>query len=142
MYVHHQKKALMILSRCAKIYDEQLRNKNLLFLLIDRQQTVHTLETVFMSRNFKLLTGLTCPLGANRFFEKILARQLGLNEFDFKDDGTTELKLKILPTLMSKNLSANMAGDFAGKTAKLYTEKIVGRLNGSMGFVFDEIAKR
>ena len=43
---------------------------------------------------------------------------------------------------MSKNLSANMAGDFAGKTAKLYTERIVGRLNGSMGFVFDEIAKR
>ena len=137
-----KKEALMILSRCAKIYDEQLRNKNLLFLLIDRQQTVHTLETVFMSRNFKHLTGLTSPLGANRFFEKILARQLGLNEFDLKDDGTTELKLKILPTLMSKNLSANMAGDFAGKTAKLYTEKIVGRLNGSMGFVFDEITKR
>ena len=114
------KEALKILSRCAKIYDEQLRNKNLLFLLMDKQKTVHSLETVFLSRNFKHLTGLASPLGANRFFEKILARQLGLNEFDFKDDGTTELKLKILPTLMSKNFSANMVGNFAGKTAKLY----------------------
>ena len=35
------------------------------------------------------------------------------------------------------------AGSFFEDFAKAsYTEKIVGRLNGSMGFVFDEIAKR
>ena len=39
---------------------------------------------------------------------------------------------------MSKNLSANMLADYAGKNLKLYTEKIAGNVTACMGFIKEE----
>lgn len=74
---------------------------------------------------------------ANKFYEKCINKRLSANDFNFAEDGTTALKLDILPMLMKKNLSANAIGNIDVRTVKLYTEKIAGSIKGCMGFVKD-----
>lgn len=50
---------------------------------------------------------------------------------------TTEMKMRVLPSLMKKNLSAKMLGDYNMSQPKLYTDKIAGSLSACMGFVRD-----
>lgn len=57
------------------------------------------------------------------------------DDFEFADDGTTPLKMRVLPNLVKKNLSANMLGDYNMSQPKLYTEKIAGGVKACVGFV-------
>ena len=95
----------------------------------------------FSTTGFLHLTGVKFPgkkIPARAFFDKCINRRLSLAEFDLALDGTTELKLKILPLLFQKNLSASMIGDFSARTSLLVTEKLAGGIKGCMGFVRDE----
>jgi hypothetical protein len=56
----------------------------------------------------------------------------------FADDGTTPLKLEDLPTLMKIHRTAKMVGNYDASRAFLYTEKIVGGVFASLGFVRDK----
>ncbi len=51
-------------------------------------------------------------ISAKEFYEKCLAHRLSASDFEFARDGTTPLKLDVLPRLISKNLSATMIGDY------------------------------
>lgn len=129
--------AIAILSRCANNYKQHLLNKNMLFMFIGKDNNICTQEVSFLRRNFKHLTGIESRLQANAFFNCIIKGKLKEDDIEFKTDGTTELKLQILPALMCANLSANMIGSFSGLNTKLYTEKIAGNVKGSMGFVLE-----
>lgn len=43
------------------------------------------------------------------------------------------MKMRVLPSLMKKNLSAKMLGDYNMSQPKLYTDKIAGSLSACMG---------
>ena len=72
---------------------------------------------------------------ATDFYKRCLNHKLSPEDFSFASDGTTQLKLEILPQLMLKNISAKMVGDFNGCNPKLYTEKLTGGVKACLGFV-------
>lgn len=76
-------------------------------------------------------------LSASEFFDKCINKSSPIEEFEMASDGTTEMKLNILPLLFDKNLSANMVGDFSARTPVLVTEKLAGDVKGCIGFVYD-----
>lgn len=134
--------ALKILFDCAVKYNENLIGKNLLFICIDSSKKIHSLEMNFLTSNFLHLTGVKFPkasrLSPHSFFDKCLKKRLRITEFEFATDGTTEKKLSVLPLLLSKNLSANMVGDFSARTPVLVTEKLAGNIKGCIGFIYDD----
>ena len=109
-----KKEALSIVFSCAPLYKENLVDRSLLFITTDKHKNVHCLEVTF--DNDKRLTEA---------------------DFEFSTDGTTEMKMRVLPSLMKKNLSAKMLGDYNMSQPKLYTDKIAGSLSACMGFVRD-----
>jgi hypothetical protein len=63
---------------------------------------------------------------------------LTVEQFSFSDNGTTPLKLEVLPQLMEIYKNARMVGDYDNSRAYLYTEKIAGGVTANLGFVKDE----
>ena len=139
---HHTKEeALKIVQKCAEKYQEQLLDRSILFVFVDKHNRTSTLEVHFMKRNFLHLTGFevdTATISATRFFDLCIDKRLSVHDFELSKDCTTDLKLLVLPNLMTKNLSANSVGDFNGTGIKLYTEKIAGGVKGCMGFRLDD----
>lgn len=139
-------------------YEKNLNGNNLLFVLLDKHKNTSYFEVEFDSSNFMHLTGIQFTNTykkslkfnadnygndieisyANKFYEKCINRKMGINEFEFSENGTTQLKLQVLPFLMKSNLSANMVGKFTSLTCKLYTERVAGNVRGCMGFVKDK----
>lgn len=78
-------------------------------------------------------------LSASEFFNKCITKTLSQNQFDFHKDGTTQLKLSVLPKMICKNLSATMIGDYDTFSPKLKTDKLIGKTSGIMGFTKDSI---
>ena len=135
----NKNEALGILFSCAELYKQNLANKNVLFICVDKNNKIHMMETVFLPTAFLHLTGVKFEQGrelsAREFFKKCLNKRLSVDEFEMSRDGTTEQKLRVLPMLFRKNLSATMMGDFCEKRLVLVTEKLVGGVNGCLGFV-------
>lgn len=145
---HYSKEqAISVVVSCAERYRDELANKNLLFICQDKHRRTTAIEFSFNASNFLHLTGLkikkirrnatnpTDAMSAKEFYEKCLAHRLRISDFEFAKDGTTPLKLDILPTLISKNLSATMVGDYNSRTPRLVTEKLTGGTVACMGFV-------
>lgn len=139
---HHTKEeALKIVQRCAEQYQKHLLDRSLLFVVVDKHNRTSTLEVHFTKRNFLHLTGFEVDIttiSAPRFFDLCIDKRLSVHDFELSKDGTTDLKLLVLPNLMTKNLSANSVGDFNGTGIKLYTEKIAGGTTGCIGFMLDD----
>ncbi len=148
-----KKDAIRIVSTCAKQYREHLVNRSLLFLCMDKHGKVDAIEFTFDISNFLHLTGLKLvnrkwhgsseagskdrEISASDFYEKCLNHKLREDDFYFSKDGTTELKLDVLPSLLTKNLTAKMVGDFHSDKPKLLTEKLAGGQVACMGFTSD-----
>lgn len=146
--------ATSIVVACAEQYRENLANKNLLFICQDKHKRITAIEFSFDASNFLHLTGLKVKkhkykghdtddaISAKDFYEKCLAHRLSVNDFEFAKDGTTQLKLEVLPRLISKNLSATMIGDYNSRNPKLVTDKLAGSTAACMGFVTTGPAER
>ena len=133
--------ALRVLFKCADLFKANLADRNLLFLYLDDRHDIRIIETQFPVSGFMHLTGVKyCgkKISAHTFFDKCIKRRLKINEFDLASDGTTRLKLEVLPILLSKNLSASMIGEFSGRAPLLITDKLIGGVKGCMGFVYDQ----
>lgn len=139
--------AIAIVVRCAQIYRDELEGKSLLFICTDKHKKTIPVEFTFYRNNYMHLTGLKSPkstegkvstLFANDFYQKCLDHKLSPTDFDFSEDGTTHMKLEVLPIIISKNLQAKMIGDYDSMKPRLYTEKVAGSTNACMGFVFDQ----
>lgn len=145
--------AIRIVTACAKLYEEHLAGKNLLFVCQNKHRVTTEIELSFDASNFLHLTGLKLKkqstktgedesISAKVFYEKCLSHKLSVRDFEFAPDGTTPLKLDVLPRMMCKNLSANMIGNYNGRNPKLFTEKLAGSTVACMGFVPTGSAKR
>lgn len=95
--------AIKIITSCAKIYKENLENKNLLFIFGDLQ-TPEYFEALFLPRNFLHLTGVKLIesriFSSKDFYNRCLNGKLSPNDFSMAQDGTTEMKLYVLPKIM------------------------------------------
>lgn len=126
---------LPIVFSCADEYVKNLSDHKLLFICSNKHKNIYAVEVVFNSSNFLHMTGLkTNGISAKDFLKRCVNRRLSIDDFDFSDDGTTPMKLQVLPMLMCKNLRANMIGNANENRPKLYTEKLAGNIQGCMGF--------
>lgn len=137
--------ALKQIFECASAYEINLADKNIMFLFQDNPQQIQALETTFSRNNFLHLTGVKSPnggkLNANEFYSACIGRRLKSSDFILAPDGTTQLKLMVLPYLVKANLSANMISVFNQRTISLFTDKVVGsQSKGCMGFIAAETA--
>ena len=132
--------AIKIVHEAAHKYEQYLVGKKTLVLFFKDKKQIDSLEVSFMATNFLHLTGLKLTeknITPAEFYNRCVARKLSEKDFSFSSDGTTELKLKVIASVISPNLSAKMIGDFSGNTLKLYTQKLVGGTQACIGFVKD-----
>lgn len=138
-----KKEALNRIFESALYYENNYVDKKLLLICGNNGATrITALEAVFRRSNFMHLTGVKFPtdsrMAPDSFYEAALHHHLKLNDFEMASDGTTSLKLEILPQILkSQSLSANLAGDYNFRKPVLVTDKLAGNIRGGMGFVFD-----
>ncbi len=127
---------------CAKQYKQRLLNKKLLIIYRDRQDNIiRYIEVIFHERNYQHLTGLELVdkngnvlyNQSKNFFRKCIENKLGLEEFRFKQDGTTQLKLAALPMLLDVSKITKITGDYNNIRPYLYVDKVMGGVNFCLG---------
>lgn len=131
-----KQEAIKIITRCAKIYDAELNNKNILFVS-QGKNSINYLETRFAANQFKHLTGVFFNGSSQHFLRLCIDGKLSLKSFNMNPDGTTEMKLSILPNIVSIHKTARMIGDYRHTKPYLITEKLAGGIQGCIGFVKD-----
>lgn len=136
---------LKLLIESAKIYNENLADKNLLVIYQDRITKKYLyLEFVFFKTNFLHLIGVNFVsstddnMKSELFFNKCLNNELSLSDFSYRSDGTTKLKLDILKQVVSIDKSAKMVGDYNHSRPALITDKITGNIHACIGSVLNE----
>lgn len=135
-----KKQAIKILINSAYKYKCNFVHKNMLIVFNNNNNSYTYIETLFLPRHFLHLTGIKTKeenRNASAFYKKCINKKLSLSEFDFKTDGTTELKLTILLQMMNISNFSRMIGDYNNSKANLMTEKIAGTTSLCMGFVKD-----
>lgn len=128
-----KRQALSTVFSAADAYKRNLSGKNLLFLSADKHLCARCSEVSFSEGNFKHLTGFRTKLAPVHFFNLCLSRRLRESDFEFAGDGTTQLKLQVLPLMVKADLSARMIGDYNGSHVKLHTDKVAGGVRASVG---------
>lgn len=127
---------------CAKQYQQNLLNKKLLIIYRESQDhTIRYIEVVFYERNYQHLTGLelidrngnALSNQSLNFYRKCMENKLGLEEFRFKKDGTTHLKLAALPVLMDITKITKITGDYNNVRPYLFVDKVMGGVNFCLG---------
>lgn len=96
---------------------------------------------MFHERNYQHLTGLelidsngnVLNNQSRNFFRKCIENKLGLDEFRFKKDGTTHLKLEALPVLMDVTKITKITGDYNDVRPYLFVDKVMGGVNFCLG---------
>lgn len=135
----NKKEAIGIIVESAKLYKDNFLNRNIL-IISQGKDKLYTYEMRFIKTNFLHLTGVKISKennNAKKFFDYCIKHRLSEKSFEINPDGTTELKLKVLKMLLSKNMKASIIGDYSEYNPKLYTEKLAGGVRGCLGFVKD-----
>ena len=88
-------------------------------ICVNKHGRTSAFETAFHDYNYQHLTGLetTQTLSAQLFYQACLNRRLSVNDFEFHPNGTSEMKLAVLPLLVNKHLGPLASSEFiTGKT--------------------------
>ena len=129
--------ALRIIRNCAISYRDNLENKNVLFVST-ADNKAETFEVSFLPRNFLHLTGIITKHNSTTFYSLTLRGRLREQDISFADDGTTEMKLDVLDSLMKIHLTAKMLGDYNHSQSLLVTDKLAGTVTSALGFKKDD----
>lgn len=134
-----KREAMQVLFRCAEIYNNTLLKKNL--LIVTRiKNNIRAIEVRFPKDAYEHLTGVDVANGisANHFYSLCVDKRLSPNDFEFKEDGTTRLKLDVLEPLLKLTSSVKMVTDFNNKRPKLQADKLAGGVNACLGLMLED----
>lgn len=136
-------KHLEIVKACQKIYEKDLLDKQLLVIYIDRITKKQKYVFInFGKENFLHLTGIVFKnensSGAKHFYDLLLNGRLDINDCFYKLDGTTELKMDILPHIMNITNTAKMIGTYNNNKLNLVADKIIGSIFSCVALVKDK----
>lgn len=132
-----KKQAINIITKCAKQYHHRLEGRQVAFVYRDANNHSDYTSVRFQSHNFLHFTGVSLSTGinANNFYRAALNNRLSENDFSFKSNHTTELKLKVLDVIMNIDVKARMIGNYIGPHLELYTEKVTGTTTACLGLI-------
>ena len=128
--------AIRVIHNNAMAYKNNLTNKNLLFFTLCQGEYA-SLEVAFLPRNYLHLTGVQTSLRSTDFYNLALRDRIREQDIAFSGDGTTVMKLYILPSLMNIHINARMVGDYDDSKSFLVTDKLAGTTTAVMGFKKD-----
>ena len=123
---------LNLIKQAAKLYEENLMNKNILFVYLKNNE-IKFYEVTFLKEHFKHFSGVKSKLNAYDFFYKSRKNRLKLQDFEYKDS-TTGLKLDNLIKSMNLKCYAKMIGNFKQNKVYLSITKLAGNNNIIIGF--------
>ncbi len=123
---------LNLIKQAAKLYEENLMNKNVLLIYLENNE-IEYYEVTFLKEHFKHLSGVKTKLNAYEFSYKARKNRLKLQDFDYKDS-TTGLKLDNLIKFINLNFYAKMIGNFKQNKVYLSITKLAGNNNIMIGF--------
>ncbi|NLM72128.1 MAG: hypothetical protein GX181_09260 [Synergistaceae bacterium] len=127
--------AIKIAYDSARTYKDTLQDTNLLIAFRD-STAIGFIQTLFYARHFMHLTGLRSrTLSAVGFYRSCLKGRLKADDIYFSGIGTTELKLRVLPHLLTMPYKSLMIGKSADCGFRLYTDTFLGTTIGSIGFI-------
>ncbi len=149
------KEAIKIVTRCAKVYDQELKNRNLLFVYMVNDNVCYY-EVSFYSTSYMHLTGLKSAtssqsatfvtngtgknsngLSPEKFYQNCLDNKLNAKDIAFPGGFSTPytfLKLDVIESVINKNLSAIAIGDFPTHKT-LWADFAVGNDTACLAFV-------
>mgnify|MGYP000166932892 CR=1 FL=1 len=87
-------------------------DRTLLFVLMDKHKNISSAEVSFCRNNFLHLTGLKIhkiKMSADQFFSLCVDGRLSARDFSFSEEGTTVLKLQVLPFFVGKEFERKTA---------------------------------
>ena len=125
---------IKILIKSAKHYNKELLNKNILFLYGDINNP-KCLECIFFDRTFHHLTGTNINMSSVNFYRLCVNSKLSPTDFTKKNNGYTEMKLRILEKTMNIHKNAKMLGIYDNSKIYLQTDKLIGGFNSCLGFI-------
>ena len=145
-YTHTKKEVIYTITNAAKEYKKRLDGRNFLFIYRDRKSgEIEFFETLFLPRNYQHLTGVEFVDAEGKvrkdavfFYRKCLAGQLRESEIRFKSDGTTPLKLEVLPKLIEFLRFSKMTAIYNGMRPKLAIDRVAGTINYCLGFTKEQ----
>ena len=130
---------LKTIIKSANLYKKNLVNKNFLIVSKNRNEPYNFWELKFEKKQFLHLVGVKTNLSSKHFYTKATTKKLSINDFEPRTDGTTELKIAVLPLLMEFKNSIRMIGNYSKDCSpRLITEVLAGNIQGALGFVHDE----
>lgn len=132
-----KKQAIAIVTKCAKEYQQYLEGNQVLFVYRDECNHSNHTAVRFRSHNFLHFTGVSPRPGINAsgFYRAALNNRLSERDFTFKNNHTTEQKLKVLNIIMNIDAKARMIGNYEGPYLELYTEKVTGTTTACLGLI-------
>ncbi len=75
---------------------------------------------------------------AVNFYRKCVENKLGIDEIQFKADGTSHLKLSALSALMDVTKITKITGDYNNVRPYLYVDKVMGGVNFCLGLTKED----
>lgn len=139
-----QREILNTVYKCLKDYDQNLKNKKIMFVVEMKDKNLIKEEVYFPKSSYCHLTGviiLDCngrKLNSFEFYNLVKKGTITINKYKIiSRNNTMDLKLQVLPQLMKIDRMATMIGDFNNSNLYLQTKKIIGNVNTCMGFIKD-----
>ncbi len=137
-----KEKDLQIIIDCGKKYKENLAGKQLL-IVSSKNGTLSTTEIEFSLRNYHHFTGVKLrknpvtnkPITTSQFINKTLNGRLQTEDWEYRKDGTTGLKLKILQDIVKIHKTAKMIGSYIDNRLMLKTDLCVGNIFCYLGVI-------
>ena len=118
--------------KCAKLYAENMCNKELLFIYFINSK-IQFINVSYSPTNYKHLTGIESNCNPTNFFNYCLNSQITEHQINFKKNGTTILKLKVLENIMNIAHRAKFLGDYLDSHVYLELDKVIGNIACGLG---------
>jgi hypothetical protein len=126
----------------AKEYQKNLENRNVMFVFMNRDNSINLMETVNHPRNYLHLTGVDIKKenvsGAVDFYNLAVKGKLETSHFIIRDRKNVENKLEAFKQTMAIHKTGKEIGDFYGTGGKLHTDKLSGNVFACLGYSLDD----
>jgi len=129
-----KEKAVGIIHASAVAYGTNLSGRNVLFVAGGSDKP-DCYEMLFLPQNFLHLTGMRTSLNSEAFYRTALNKGLSPSSIEYDPGGTSEIKLEILPRIMTIHKTARMIGLYDNSRPLLVADRFAGTVTMAMGFI-------
>lgn len=95
-------------------------------LIFEDGKNLQYIETEFLKTNYLHLTGIETKLRPNDFFQRCVDNEISVEDIALRKDGSTELKISILPSLKIMMSCNALIGDYESSHRRLFVDIVVG----------------